>query len=501
MKISRIHKNLDRPLRNSFYISGCYGDIIWAMAVIRAMGGGSLFIGPDLSGVCGQPYAPPRAVAMRQEAWFIKPLAESQPYIPRCDFAWKKPQECIDLNLFRRNFLSKESMQVNQTEEMLRIFGQSVDMAKLAWVHLPVLGDPWTRTGRVLINKTPRFGDGGRFNWRQLLYRFGKECFFVGLDEEHREFDREVGEIERYPIFNALDAAQALAHCELFVGNPSFMQALAQGAKVTQFNPIPPGDVRAKFDGPHMVDPFEFEFPEVATVKEKGQIVHVYSSYAHRDRDAKARFEAAKRTWEDSLYRHGVLAVPVTKTKRDSREIGDDRAVPFLKEILLAGMDACESDESLVIFTNDDTLLEKGVLEAVANHCGNYGACCSFRYQKDSTGRKYKKAFKDGGRDLFAFKKKWLKNHLRNFPDYYLGATDWDYFLPAYMRHILKEPMIEGTLSEECDKVEIPMGYVSHEWHDAFWCRSENMYSNPTQLHNIGLTRKYFEIFRWPLKC
>lgn len=501
MKIGRVHRNLDRPLRQKFYISGCYGDIVFALAVVSSMGGGSIYIGPDLSGVCGEPYAAPRVVAMQYEAWFMKQFLESQPLVHKCEFSWRKPAECVDLNLFRKNFVSKESMKLNLCREMLSVFGQGVEVMSRSWVHLPIGTSCWIEPSRVLINKTPRFNNGNSFDWSRVLEKFGKDCGFIGTEEEYTEFVSRFGKVKRIYIQNAFEAAQALSMCDLFVGNPSFLQAVAQGAKVKQVNVLPVGDDRAKFEGKHIVGLEDFELPDIAQTNRKADFVHVYSKYKHRDDASRLRFEKAEDSWKKTLYRFGVLPAPVENVRRSSVEIGDSRALPYLKEVIEIGMKSCASDDSILIFTNDDTILGDGILEDIANHCGNYGACCSFRLQIDSTGKRYKNPYKDNGRDLFAFKKKWLKRHLKNFPDYLLGATDWDYFLPAYMRHVLGEPLVEGLIEDENPKVEIKIGKVFHEWHDAFWCKPENIYSHPTQLHNIFLTRKFFSEMRWNLKC
>ena len=101
---NRFHKNIDGLKDRTFYISGCLGDIVFSLAAIRAVGGGRLVIGPDLSSVCGVAYAPPRCVSTEHDAWFMKELVETQPYITSCDFSWKRPREAFDLNFFRRFF-------------------------------------------------------------------------------------------------------------------------------------------------------------------------------------------------------------------------------------------------------------------------------------------------------------------------------------------------------------------------------------------------------------
>lgn len=496
---NRFHKNIDGLKDRSFYISGCLGDIVFAMCAIRAIGGGKLVIGPDLSSVCGVPYAPPRCVATEHDAFLMKDLAEYQPYITECEFAWKRPKDAFDLNFFRRFFASADSWGFNICHKILEGMKLPKEASEKAWIHFPVTSPQSLAGSRVIFNRTFR-SRNKRFPWQDIIQSSGEDKSFIGTDDEYEDFVRRFGWTNRHIAGTGMDILHFLSGSEVIVCNSSFVQALAEGGKRRYIFERAEGHGHSHFSGKHVTS----RIPEtrVDTSMPKADFVHVYSKYEHRDPGALARYEVARDSWDTAFSdSYDFTRLAVETTFRTSKEIGDPRGVPFLKELLGKAMECCRDDDSIIILTNDDTILKSGVLDKVSELCRVKGACNAFRMTQDSSGKRYKEPFFDFGRDLFAFTRGWLRQHIHNIPDYYIGTTDWDYFLAAYMRHILGIEVNNQDLHYRHPDVEIEPGYVYHEIHEAYWRSEEALYHNPAQIHNILLTRKHFSKFGWNLCC
>lgn len=496
---NRFHKNIDGLKDRTFYISGCLGDIVFSLAAIRAVGGGRLVIGPDLSSVCGVAYAPPRCVSTEHDAWFMKELVETQPYITSCDFSWKRPREAFDLNFFRRFFTTSESWEFNICHKILEGMKLPKSASDIAWLHFPTVVPGRFSSSRILFNRTFR-SRNRRFPWNEIMASSGEDRGFVGTDDEYEDFVRKFGWVSRHIAGSGMDLLYFITGCDAVVCNSSFVQALAEAGKRRYVFERAEGHGHSFFEGDHVLKSLPKTEPDDNL--SKTDIVHVYSYYPHREEGSRKRYEFAKDSWSSVFTdSYDCQSVAVSKTKRDSREIGDSRGVPFLNELLQIAMERCRDDDSIVILTNDDTILKPGIIERVETLCRAQGACNAFRLSQDSTKRKYKEPFFDFGRDLFAFSRGWLRKHIHNIPDYYIGTTDWDYFLAAYMRHVLGIEVNNQDLHHRHPDVEVEPGFVFHEIHDAYWRSDEALYHNPAQIHNILLTRKHFAKFGWSLCC
>lgn len=198
---------------------GDLGDVVYAMAVYRAIGGVNLFA-YDQRHVC-------KRLLHRLPA--LQPLLESQDYIKSVKVHDGEP---IDWNssLFRNNHQYTHSL---VRSHQLHYLGQR----QLPRISLDV-STPWLRNitpspisnGRVVINKTMRYPNQ-HFKWKEVLDHYGKLCLFVGLPEEHHHFQKEYGEIEFIQTKDLLEVAQIIAGASLTVANQSVALAMAEGLK------------------------------------------------------------------------------------------------------------------------------------------------------------------------------------------------------------------------------------------------------------------------------
>jgi hypothetical protein len=99
-----------------------------------------------------------------------------------------------------------------------------VDISK-PWIT----ADPDSNTkGKIVINRSARW-QGFQFPWREIVKVFGPDLFFVGLEEEYRDFVKQFGKGPVfYPTNTLFDVARAIQGAELFIGNQSSPNAVAE---------------------------------------------------------------------------------------------------------------------------------------------------------------------------------------------------------------------------------------------------------------------------------
>lgn len=219
--------------------------------------------------------------------------------------------------------------------------------------------------------------------------------------------------------------------------------------------------------------------PEVWTPRrEPLRFIHCVERHFNGDMEALRRSTNALKNWTE-LYKTGQL-VPAHLWEpypRDSREIKDARGLPFLKDVLVEGMTLARPDD-VIVLTNDDTVLHARVLEAIEEKLRTVDACGSFRLNfkqgklpgiSTSIQEAIQLGEPDLGRDLYAFKKSWLKTHWFNLPDFFLGELEWDLVMAVMVRRSAGIFTDRKNILEPMPICEIERGYVWHEEHEKVW--------------------------------
>ena len=230
-----------------------------------------------------------------------------------------------------------------------------------------------------------------------------------------------------------------------------------------------------------------------------GRIIHCVERHKQKDDEALRRVQFAQESWT-RLYMTGeVVPCHVWKYKRSAKELGDTRDLPFLKDVLAEGLNISRSDDDIILITNDDTVLHPDVAQAIYDFMEEVPAVCSgrtnytygtkpdFIVKKDAD-----QWSNDIGRDLFAFRKEWLKKQWNAIPDFLLGEIEWDLVLSALIR--LKVAKKKTTLADRIYRTircELPVGYVWHEDHVKGWTNMDLFYA-PAKRHNIGLMQEWY---------
>lgn len=232
------------------------------------------------------------------------------------------------------------------------------------------------------------------------------------------------------------------------------------------------------------------------------KIVHGYEWHGQ----TAPRIVRAVETWQCLRERHGWIDGRYSRYRRDARELGDKRDLPYLKDVLEFALHGAGtgplSDEDIVVFTNDDTILHPETHQAVMTTLAVADAGCSSRIDiqrfaeaplgappKDRHDLRYI------GRDLFCFRARWLRKHWEELPDYLLGAAGWDIGLTAMIRASAgAPPRQEQDLEMVQSDCELPYGYVFHERHIPLW-EDKQLMLQPSNYHNVVLLRQWAGLF------
>lgn len=242
-------KVFDSSKPTTFYHSGDFGDIIYALPTIKAMGGGELFIGPETK-TGFQIKARQRFTKPVFE--LIAPLLKVQPYLRRVQYADKMPKVDVDLNQFRRYFLEeperlrKGDRRLNLAEAHLHTFHQRLKACQEPWLVVDRVGKP---DKPVLIHRSARWRNS-EFPWAQVMEIHGHQAAFVGLKSEYEKFAAEWGDLPFIETFHFLALARLIAGCQLFIGNQSAPYSIAEGLKKNTLLEVWP-------EGPNCIFPRE----------------------------------------------------------------------------------------------------------------------------------------------------------------------------------------------------------------------------------------------------
>lgn len=232
----------------TFYHSGDFGDIVYALPTIRALGGGRLLLGPQLR--------LPAHVKLRQRmtkksAQLLMPLLKLQPYVRGVEFVSTQPPVDYDLNLFREELmlqndnLREGQRQLNLAECHLKRFQLPLQECENRWL----LVDKELRIPQrpVLLHRSARWRNPD-FPWDKVLAAYADQAAFVGLPEEHAAFSREWGvELPFYETADFLELARLIAGSELYIGNQSLPYAIAEGLKKNTLLEVWPGGPNCLF--------------------------------------------------------------------------------------------------------------------------------------------------------------------------------------------------------------------------------------------------------------
>jgi hypothetical protein len=236
------------------------------------------------------------------------------------------------------------------------------------------------------------------------------------------------------------------------------------------------------------------------------KLIHCLERHNQLSREAERRVQQAQATWVD-LYKAGaVVPMHVWESRRSSEQMGDARRLPFLKDVLLAGLNS-GGKHDFVMWTNDDTILHPGIVKHLIAVLIEKPAVSSFRinFEKgsippldrppgellDMSHNLNPPGDEDLGRDLFAFRKDWLRDHWHTIPDFLLGELEFDLVLAYMIRKtygLQTTKLNMGRIMPECELVK---GYVLHERHNRVWT-TQGQEASVAKTHNRKLATEFY---------
>ena len=194
-----------------FAHSGCIGDAIAALPVIRHFGGGELVMTQKNNG----------RILRGPRYDYLRPLLAAQDYVS--SVTWEEDPLDIDFDFtnFRTVYQSNRSL----AETQAAYLGEgNLDLSP--WLSV----DPDPRTnGKIVCARSPRYHNPV-FPWGQIARNFGDRMVFVGLPEEHRDFQFHANKkVERIDCLDSLEMARLIRGASLFIGNQSSPFWIAAG--------------------------------------------------------------------------------------------------------------------------------------------------------------------------------------------------------------------------------------------------------------------------------
>lgn len=191
------------------------------------------------------------------------------------------------------------------------------------------------------------------------------------------------------------------------------------------------------------------------------KIYHAVDLFGQSERHLRAQA-----SWE----RIGAERVSFTTYPRTAADIGDARALPYMKDLLMLALDRAQPHD-IIAWTSDDVSVSDQTEAWLRLNVARYGAI-SARRQGGHIGR-----------DLFAFRGDWLRQHWGELPDFILGAPDFDLGLAALIR------MKRGVKSRLANMIVDfpgcePQGAgIWHEDHKSEWMHDGHE-KTPSVMHN-----------------
>jgi hypothetical protein len=239
---------------------------------------------------------------------------------------------------------------------------------------------------------------------------------------------------------------------------------------------------------------------------EKPTLYHCTERHPQSTPEDERRVLKAVRSWI-RIYKTGAM-VPchIWHYPRNSNALGDKRGLPFLKDILIEGMTRAKHPNDIIVWTNDDAILHPLITQAIIDKMKTVNCCGSFRVNFESVEEKFhelppadlaNQGKHDLGRDLFAFRKSWLRQNWWDLPDFVVGEMEFDLVLATMVRRDAGIHTTKTNLGQMSPKTEIPKGYVIHEFHNRKWT-SDQYKANPSKSYNRKLAVEFYAKNNFP---
>jgi hypothetical protein len=228
---------------------GLLGDIIYSVPAMLALAGEkSIELYLDTSRETMYPesfkHYNKQKILTEKSIDFIKPLLLTNNNIKVCTKLSNQQIE-YDLNEFRNYPFDYRMGHICRWYFLT--FGVNYDLAK-PWLF-PTPNKEYK--DEIVIARS------FRYRAPEISYRFLSKynnVSFIGLDDEYEDMKKEIPELKRIIISNALELGSAIAGCRFFIGNQSFPFSVAEAIKAKRVLEVSPECPNVIVDGSHGYD-------------------------------------------------------------------------------------------------------------------------------------------------------------------------------------------------------------------------------------------------------
>lgn len=218
-----------------FKHSGSLGDLIYALPTMRALGGGTLCLNPR--GWWRQ--------SIDHTLVLLSRLLLAQPYVHQVKVLGDEKVD-YDLDVFRIAMSGSGWHRFANIADLV-LLGHGLDTSErdLPWLSVP------PRQGfraKLVVHVGSRWRSPF-FNWRRFVAERGP-AVFVGLPQEHADFEAAFGKIDYHPTADLYEVAQIIAAADGFAGSQSCPYTIAEAMKKPVVLEVSPGSPNGLFHRP-----------------------------------------------------------------------------------------------------------------------------------------------------------------------------------------------------------------------------------------------------------
>lgn len=214
------------------------------------------------------------------------------------------------------------------------------------------------------------------------------------------------------------------------------------------------------------------------------QLIHVYSQPTKVDSSTARRNGVAEMTWQSEYRVDNWNPIPVRDDSLPRLFEDKTRKLPYIKDLIDAGVENARGDDDIVVLSNTDTCFINNLSHRIREGLDKSDAIYSFRrdftrLDHQLTSDEVVRGALYSGCDLYAFRVGWWKKHRSTFPDMVIGCEAWDW--------VMRVLMDETNKDRPCKFTDL----IYHERHDSLWERPTNRRYLPGQKHNRALAREF----------
>jgi len=229
-------------MTRAFKHSGSFGDLIYGLALVRHMGGGSFRVHlRNQDQICLEsyghlPWGYHKGRLTDQDYEQLEPLLRVQSYIT--DVRPYDGLEDVHYNLDRFRDLFKLRVNPgNFVDLSARRFGlePTDQLRNTPWLTVP---QPRPIEGKpVVINRSERYNrEDANQRYFMLKESIGDQAVFIGFEADYLRFSRQFSwDLPWVPTPTLLDMAEIIAGSEQFIGNQSAALSMAIGLGQTYY--------------------------------------------------------------------------------------------------------------------------------------------------------------------------------------------------------------------------------------------------------------------------